>query len=284
MRCPRGIKLTEYITKAKKEVVERGFVPQEIKKFLENIQKFGNPFGFRKKKILLERAQIDSEYILFLGCSIVDERILEIARKALELLRSVGINFTVLEDESCCGNDVLAVGEEGLFEHLKDKNLRLFKERKVKKIITVSPHCYNAFKNHYGIETYHISEILAKAIEKAEIKFSKVVEKKVTYHDPCYLGRYNGVYDAPRKILEYIPGIKFFEMNRNRELSICCGGGAGNIVRDLKNPAKMRVDEARSLGVEVLITSCPFCFMMLGSVSKIEVKDLVEIVYDSVFS
>ncbi|MCS7122312.1 MAG: (Fe-S)-binding protein [Archaeoglobaceae archaeon] len=290
-RCPRGIKLTEQIVKAKKEVLERGFVPQEIIKFLENVRKFGNPFGRGKRWYenleikIAERGDFD--FLFFAGCATFDEKIAEVARKAVKLLNFAGVNFAVLRDESCCGNDVLAIGEEGLFELLKEKNMKIFEEVGAKKILTLSPHCYNAFKNYYEIKTYHVTEVLSKAIEKAEIKFTKVLEKVVTFHDPCYLGRYNRIYDAPRKILEYIPGIKFLEMQRSKDLSICCGGGAGNVVRYMKNrPSMMRVEEASSLGAELLVTSCPFCFMMLEDDAKLknlEVKDVIDLVYDSVF-
>ncbi len=296
-RCPRGIKLTEAIIEAKKRVIETGRVPEDVRRMLESVYKFGNPFGVGKTKRNAWHKGIDVkfadegdfEYLLFVGCGVTDERIAEVARKAANLLEAAGINFAVLREEDCCGNDVLAVGEEGLFAELKERNLATFERFGVERIITISPHCYNAFRNHYGIETYHISEVLLEAVEDARLKFSKVTEVTVAYHDPCYLGRYNGVYDAPRKLLKSVPGLQLVEMQRNRELAICCGGGAGNVVRDVRmRPSLFRIDEAEMTGAEMLAVACPFCLMMLEDAAKIRnsgvtVRDIVEIVYDSVF-
>ncbi|MDI9646408.1 MAG: (Fe-S)-binding protein [Archaeoglobales archaeon] len=296
-RCPRNIKLAELIIEAKKNAIESGKVPDEIRKLLESTYKFGNPFGVGKhvkKKWMddlnLKIAERDSfEYLFFVGCGVVSERVAEVARKTAELLKIAEVDFAVLENEDCCGNDVLSIGEEGLFELLKEKNRKIFEEHNVKKIITLSPHCYNAFKNYYGLEVYHTSQILLKAIKKAKIKFKNVFDAKVTYHDPCYLGRYNGIYEEPREVLKAVPNLKLVEMPRSRDLAICCGGGAGNIVRELKNrPSNFRINEAAIVGVDVVAVSCPFCLMMLEDAaklnkSKIQIKDVAEIIYDSVF-
>ncbi|MET1123654.1 MAG: (Fe-S)-binding protein [Archaeoglobaceae archaeon] len=296
-RCPRGIELTKYIREAKSRAVEEGRVPEELKKLLESVYKFGNPFGVGKprRRSWIDRVDVkfaekgNFEFLLFAGCATVDERIAEIAAKAAELLKACGIDFAVLAEEDCCGNDVTAIGEAGLFEELKERNLRVFERYGVRKIVTLSPHCYNAFRRYYGIESYHVTELLAGAIERADLKFRKVTELRVTYHDPCYLGRYNGIYDAPRYVISSIPGVELVEMQRNRELAICCGGGSGNVLRDFKvRPSLLRIDEAATLNVDAIAVACPFCYMMLEDAAKIrggavEVKDVVELVYDSVF-
>jgi len=296
-RCPRGIPLTELIIKARGDVVEEGKLPKEIRVMLESIQKFSNPFGVGRsvrnewmKGLELKFAGKDSfDYLFFAGCAVVDGRIMEVARKAVELLKLAGVDFAVMKDEPCCGNDVKAVGEEGLFELLMEENKKLFEKYGVERVIVMSPHCYNAFKNYYGLEVKHISEILSEAVEEAKIRYSKVLELKVTYHDPCYLGRYNGIFDAPRDLIKSIPGIEFVEMQRSRNLSICCGGGGGNIVRDMRHrPSLWRIDEAELVAADVLAVSCPFCLMMLEDAAKvkkseIEVMDIVELVYESVF-
>ncbi len=296
-RCPRGIPLTEMIIDARKSVVEEGRVPREVREMLESVQKFANPFGVGKFKKREWQRKVDVkfadegefEYLFFAGCAVVDERAVEVTIKAVELLKEAGIDFAVLKDEPCCGNDVKAVGEEGLFELILEENKEIFEKHGVKKLIVTSPHCYNAFKNYYGLEVYHISEILLKAIENADIRFNKVIEARVTYHDPCYLGRYNGVYDPPREVLKSVPGIELVEMQRNRELSLCCGAGGGNVVRDIEHrPSLFRVDEALLTAADILAVSCPFCLMMLEDAVKVKkadlkVLDVVEIVYESVF-
>lgn len=289
-RCPRGIRLVEFINNSRAEFVEKGELPSELKKMLENIQKFSNPFGFIKRPNF--EAKIarkgEFEFLLFIGCSVFDSRIEKMAKKAIELLKMAKIDFAILEREFCCGNDVKAIGERGLFELLKEENLRLFETFGVKKVITLSPHCYNALKNYYGVETYHIAEILLEKIKNAELKFSSVLGSRVTYHDPCYLARHNRVVEEPRDLLNSIPGIDFVEMQRSRRLSLCCGGGSGGIVRDFRwRPSVERVREALVTGSEILATSCPFCLITLEDAVKsknsdLKVFDIVEILYSTI--
>lgn len=290
-RCPRGIKLVETIVSSRSEMLEKGSLPKELRNMLENIQKFRNPFG------ALKRPDFDAktaekgnfEYLLFLGCSVYDERVQRVADKAVELLKAAKVDFAILPEENCCGNDVRALGEQGLFEMLREDNLNRFSSFGVKKIITISPHCYNAFKNHYGIETYHITEILLKKVQSAELRFAKPFEGRVTYHDSCYLSRYNHIVSEPRELLRAVPGVEFVEMQRIKELSLCCGGGSGGIVRDFVwRPSHERIREALLTGANFLAVSCPFCLVMLedsARVKKAELKvvDLIEILYDSVF-
>lgn len=290
-RCPRGIKLVDFIVSSRSEVIEKGSLPRELRDMLENIQKFRNPFGaLRKPEFDAKIAENGNfEYLLFLGCSVYDQRVQKVAEKAIELLKTARVDFAILPEENCCGNDVKALGEQGLFEMLREDNISRFSRAGVKKVITISPHCYNALKNYYGIETYHIAEILLRKVQKAELKFSKPFEGIVTYHDPCYLSRHNRLISEPRELLKSVPGVEFTEMQRNKELSICCGGGSGGIVRDFAwRPSVERIKEAMLTGANFLAVSCPFCLIMLedsAKVKKAEIKvlDLIEILYDSVF-
>ncbi len=294
-RCPRGIPITDLIVEARSRVIESGRVPGDVRKMLESIQKFSNPFGVGKtKKREWHQGKFrfadegEFEYLFFAGCGVVDERVAEVARKAGELLEYAGIKFAILRDEGCCGNDVRAVGEEGLFEMLKEENKAVFDEYGVKKVVVISPHCYNTFKNDYGLEVYHISQILLKAIQDASLRFRKVVDARVAFHDSCYLGRYNGLYDEPREVIKAIPGVELVEMLRNRENSLCCGAGGGNIVRDVEfRPSIKRIEEVSMVAAEVLAVSCPFCLMMLEDAAKVKkadirVVDIVELLYESV--
>jgi Fe-S oxidoreductase len=295
-RCPRGIPLTDLIVEARSRTVEEGRVPAEIRDMLESVRKFGNPFGVSPairrewvKDLELKHAEDgDFEYLFFAGCSTIDPRLRSVAKKAAEIMAAAGIDYAVLREEKCCGNDVMVVGEKGLFNLIMEENKELFEKLGVEKLIVTSPHCYHVFKNFYNVEVYHITEVLLEAVEDAELTFSHVVEKRVTYHDPCYLGRYSGIYDAPRELLKSISGIELVEMQRSRELSLCCGAGGGNIIRDLEmRPSLRRIDEAIATGAEVIAVSCPFCHMMLDDavrVKRVEIKvlDVIELLHMAV--
>lgn len=290
-RCPRGIKLVDIINEARAKIVESGKLPQELKKMLENIQKFSNPFGLLKRPVFDVKIakKKDFEFLLFLGCAVYDPRIELMAKKAMNLLKIAEVDFAILENENCCGNDVRAIGEIGLFEFLKERNMQIFENLGVQKIITISPHCYNAFRNYYGLETYHITEILLEKVKKANLRFTEVFESRVTYHDPCYLSRHNKIISEPRNLLKSIPGLELVEMQRREELSLCCGGGSGGIIRDFHwRPSLERVREAMLTRSDFIATSCPFCLIMFEDavkVKKAEIKvfDVVEILHKAVF-
>jgi len=182
--------------------------------------------------------------------------------------------------EGCDGNEVNGLGEKGLFELLAKDNIDTFKRLNVKKIITLSPHAYNAIKNDYppyggNFEVYHYTQFLRDIIKEKTIDFPKDFAYRVTYHDPCFLGRYNNEYDAPRDILKEIPGVELLEMERNRENSFCCGGGGANFYTDLfgseeNSPARIRIREAHATGAKILAVACPTCMTMLEDALKVE--------------
>ncbi|MBA3037026.1 MAG: (Fe-S)-binding protein, partial [Desulfobacterium sp.] len=170
------------------------------------------------------------------------------------------------------------------------KNTELFLKEGVKTILTTSPHCLNSFKNDYpdlkDLSCEHYTELLDRLISKGRLIPSGRIESTVTYHDPCYLGRHNNIYEAPRRILQSIPGLKLFEMGNNREGSICCGGGGGgawnkaNDHKDDQNLSMLRIEEALSTGAEMIVTACPFCILMLNdAIDKLGVKHKLA-VYD----
>lgn len=192
---------------------------------------------------------------------------------------------------------MLRLGEKGLFEELAAHNVALFKQFNAGKIVTISPHCYNTFKNDkpYSdakLNVQHYTEFLAEAIEQGKIKPTKRVARRVAYHDPCFLGKRNDVFDAPRKILRSIEGLELVEMRRTRQSSFCCGGGAGRVWTEDAEPEKRpcvdRIKEALSLGVDTVAVACPYCVTTLEDAvkvldveNKIVVKDVAELLKEA---
>lgn len=192
---------------------------------------------------------------------------------------------------------MLKMGEKGLFEELANHNLEMFQKLKAQKILTLSPHCFNTFKNDkpYAdakLNVEHYTQFLAEAIKQGKIKPTKTVKKKVAYHDPCFLGKRNDVYDAPRQVLKAIPGLELVEMKRTKQSSFCCGGGAGRVWTEEalpeKRPCVDRVREALSLGVDTVAVACPFCVTTLEDAvkvldveNKIVVKDVLELLKEA---
>jgi Fe-S oxidoreductase len=179
-----------------------------------------------------------------------------------------------------------------LFEFLKEENTQTFKKVGVKKIVTLSPHSYNALKNNYSneFEVFHYTQLLRDLVKSGKLDVSRGFKAKVTYHDPCFLGRYNNEYDAPREILTAIPGVEFVEMERTKENSFCCGGGGGNFYTDIlgsgmDSPSRIRIREAHDTGANILAVACPVCMMMIedalkaeGLEDKLAIMDISEIV------
>jgi len=222
-----------------------------------------------------------------------------IAKSFGEVLLKAGVPFGILGSKEICDeNEVNRLGERGLFEKIAEKNITLFKESGVSKIVTISPHAYNAIKNEYprfggNFEVFHSTQLIRDLVIKGKVKLTKKVNARVTYHDPCWLGRRNGEYEAPREILQAVPGIELVEMPRNRQYAYCCGGGGGNFISDLlgggeRAPARIRVREAVETGADLLVVACPTCARMLGDAIKSEdlddrlnVRGIPEIVSES---
>lgn len=274
-----GEHITDIIIAAREKLVEDGKTLPKIRDFLNAIQKYGNPWGETRNKRMswvthipgVRKYKPNDEFLYYVGCvGSYDPVGQRMAKSLAELLVEAGVSFGVLGDEeNCCGNEVKTVGETGLFEMLREYNINKFKQLEVKKIITLSPHSYHTFRNEYSnFEVVHFTELLLKLIQEGKLKVS-AYKAKVTYHDSCFLGRYNNVYDEPREILKLIPGIELVEMRRNRENSLCCGGGGGNFFTGLLN-ARARVKEAYETGAEIIAVACPICEVMLEDSLKEE--------------
>jgi len=289
-------------TAGKEELVGAGTVPPPVRDCLTKLQKYGNVYGFARKKRPLWNVDTgvdlftDQEYLFFPGdVGAFDSRGQEIARSVATLLHRMGVSFGILGDKEVSdGNEANAMGESELFRMLAQENIQQLNELNVKKIITLSPHGFNAFKNEYPVlggtyQVFHYTQVLAAHTDKLSFK-NHLPGIQVTYHDPCYLGRHNWEYGSARKTLSALPGVEVREMDRSMQNALCCGGGGGNLFTDIigkgpESPARNRVTEALDTGANILAVSCPTCAVMLGDAVKsanlderIQVKEISEIV------
>jgi len=292
-----GTRLAEAIEKGRELLIEEmiGPMPQQ-KRALESLYLYGNPYEVpsSKRKAWLMGLNVPSfsreaEVLFFIGCTAPNDLDAQnMAMALVQLLKEAQIRCGILEDEICCGCPSLKMGERGLFEEICEKNLNQFTSLGVKRIVTFSPHCFDTFLNRYpqeemqGIKVQHYSQFLADLIEQKQLVFKTRVEKKVTYQDPCYLGRYNDVYDEPRRVLDSIPGLELVEFSRARADSLCCGGGGGRMWADfdaeVDRLANIRVKEALQAGAEIMVTACPWCLInMVDGVKSLNVEDSMKI-------
>lgn len=285
---------------AREEMVDKQLVPPMVNQFLTNVYDYGNPYRELKQNrdnwaenTGVKQYEKGDEFLYYVGCVGSYDTVSQKAAKALgSVLLKSGLPFGFLGSrEVCDGNEVDMLGEKGLFEFLKEENTQTFKELGVKKIVTLSPHSYNALKNNYSneFEVFHYTQLLRDLVKSGKLDVSRGFKAKVTYHDPCFLGRYNNEYDAPREILTAIPGVELVEMERTKENSFCCGGGGGNFYTDIlgsgkDSPSRIRVREAHDTGANILAVACPVCMMMLEDALKAErledelaIKDISEI-------
>ena len=237
------------------------------------------------------------DILYFVGCYFsYDPRLKKAARATAAILNKAGIQFGILGDkESCCGESIRKTGDEDLFKRLAKENIKNFIDHGVKKILVSSPHCFHTFKNEYpefmaNFEVVHISQFLVELINEGKLEITGEYPKKVTYHDPCYLGRHNGIYDEPREVLRRIPGLELTEMADTMEDSLCCGGGGGRIWMETPKGERfsdIRLEQAVETGAQVLATSCPYCItnfedsrLTMKYDDKLEIKDITEIVQE----
>lgn len=298
--------IVNIIVAARQEMVENGLVIPRVARFFRNIEACSNPYRELRENRdkWAEGTRIHQytgeELLYYVGCvGSYDERGQEVAKALGEILVQASVPFGILgSQEECDGNEIYMLGEKRIFAMLMGKNMKIFGDLGIKKIMTLSPHSYNAFKNYYPnrFAVFHYTQILRDLINEGRLNLYPKLNAKVTYHDPCFLGRHNGEYEAPREILKAIPGIELVEMERNREDSFCCGGGSGNFYTDFfgggeNSASRIRVREAYEISADILAVACPICAMMLndaikgeGLEEKLIVKDISEIVKESLSS
>jgi Fe-S oxidoreductase len=287
--------------------IDRSLISPAVQRFLENIYAYGNPWKAPSEKrgdwatgTAISHYVPEHEFLYFVGCvGSYDPRGMQVARAVGDVLLAAGLSFGILgSDEVCDGNEANLLGEEGLFEFLANQNIQTLNRLAVRKVVTLSPHSYHAMRTGYprlgaSFLVTHYTQVLRDVLAAGRLDVSGGYRRRVTYHDPCLLGRQNGEYDAPRAVLRSIPGIELVEMPRNRENAFCCGGGAGNFYAGAldgteRSPGRIRIREARETGAEVVAVACPSCMTMLEDAVKLEgleerlaVKDVAEIVKEA---
>lgn len=279
-------------------VMTEGKVHAEATRTFQNIERQGNPWGISRKEranwkdqaevpVPTVKEEKEFEYLFFVGSmGSYDNRSQKIVRTLVKLLNHAGVKFAILGNkEKNSGDTVRRMGNEFLFQQLAMENIELFQKHDVQKVITIDPHAYNSFKNEYpdlGLtaQIYHHTEVLAELIREGRIKPTLEVKERITYHDSCYLGRYNEVYEAPRYILRSIPGVELVEMNRNRENGMCCGAGGGMMWMEETEGVRVnvaRTEQALEVQPSMIGSACPYCLTMLSDGTKAkEVEDQVK--------
>jgi len=304
-QCPRDVKQIESGVALRRIATEYGVFPTAVKPIRTisgSLVGEGNPLSEERAKranwaegLSVKQFTEEMEVLYFPGCYLCyDPRLKKVARATANILKRAGVDFGILgTKENCCGESIRKTGDEEVFKLLAKENIKTFIDNGVKKIIVSSPHCYHTFKNEYPefmvkFEVIHISQYLFELINEGRLELTKEYGKNVTWHDPCYLGRHNGIYDEPREVLKKVPGLELNEMPESREDSLCCGGGGGRIWMETPKGERfsdLRLEQAMDIEAEVLATSCPYCIsnfedsrLTLDVTENIEVKDITEII------
>ncbi len=313
--CPAKIPLTPgLLTRAKEEMVLAGNVPSELQDALENSQRYGNPLGESPRKRAMWARGIDPparimsqvggpvDVLWFVGdYASFHPRVQMVSQAVAQVFNVIGVDFAILgPEEFSDGDSQRLAGERGLFEMLAEKNGQVFNKYTFSQIVTTDPHAYNALKNEYpklGIvyPVKHYTQFLGDRLDQLKPHLREEIQARVTYHDPCYLGRANGEYDAPRRLLEAIPGVKLVEMTHHMETGLCCGGGGGGMWLDgftwekaHVRLSEWRVREAVQAEAEILAVACPYepprfedAIKMIEKAKRLVVRDVAELLAES---
>lgn len=304
-QCPRGVKQIDVSVALRRVASEYELFPTSVRSARTaraSIISEGNPIqGERGKRaewakgLPVKPYEEGMEALYFVGCYLsYDPRMKKVAVATANILNAAGVKFGILgEKESCCGESIRKTGSEAVFKNLARENIKAFIDNGVRKIIVSSPHCYHTFKNEYpefmvNFEVVHMSQYALELIESGRLELKGEYPQKVTYHDPCYLGRHNDVYDEPRDLLKKVSGLEFTEMEDYGKRSLCCGGGGGRIWMDTPQEERfsdIRLKQARATGAKVLATACPYCItnfeesrLNLEYEDVLEVRDITEII------
>jgi len=308
-QCPRGVKQIDVSVALRRVASEYELFPTSVRSARTaraSIISEGNPIqGERGKRsewaqgLPVKPYEEGMEALYFVGCYLsYDPRMKKVAVATANILNAAGVKFGILgEKESCCGESIRKTGAEDVYKKLAKENIKAFIDNGVRKIIVSSPHCYHTFKNEYpefmvNFEVVHMSQYALELIEAGRLELKGEYPQKVTYHDPCYLGRHNDVYDQPRDLLKKVAGLEYVEMEDSGKSSLCCGGGGGRIWMDTPREERfsdIRLKQAQAVGAQVLATACPYCItnfeesrLNLEYEDILEVKDVTEIINDMI--
>ena len=307
-QCPRGVEQIDVGVAIRRIATAYDVFPSSVSGIRTagvSLASHGNPLGEEREKrdawasgISLKPFKEGMELLFFVGCYYsYDPRLRKVAVATANILEKAGVDFGILgSKESCCGESIRKTGNEEVFKSLARENIKAFIDAGVKRVLVASPHCYHTFKNEYPefmvhLDVVHISQFLAELIEEGRLELSGEFRKKVTFHDPCYLGRHNGIFEEPREVLKKVSGLELVEMPDSRKDSLCCGGGGGRIWAETPKEERfsdIRVAQAKEVGAEVLATSCPYCIsnfeeskLSLGDDDPLQIRDITEVIQEA---
>jgi Fe-S oxidoreductase/nitrate reductase gamma subunit len=305
--CPAFIDIVDTIVDLRRYLaLSEGALPSTAPQSLQNIQRAGNPWGLSPADRLKWAEGLEVplmargkpvEYLYWVGCSAsYDRRNQAIARAVVKILKKAEVSFGVMQEERCHGEVVRRLGDEYLYQTLQQGNVENLKAYAFEKVLTHCPHCFNTIRNEFGqfggdFDVVHHSVLIGELIRDGRIRPAKSLPQTITFHDSCYLARYNGITEAPREVLGAVPGVRLVEMPRNRERGLCCGGGGGHMWMEIPAPKRVnviRVEEALTVKPDAVGTACPFCLAMVdlgrkvkGVEETLQVKDVSELVAES---
>lgn len=307
--CPVTIEHVDSIVEMRRnQVLMESEFPPELNNVFKNIETNFTPWAFNAQdranwaegldiKTMAEDSE--TEYLFWVGCAgSFDSRYQKVSRAFAQIMQKAGVNFRILgTEEKCNGDTARRLGNEYLAQMLMQENVETLNNYKVQKVVTGCPHCYNSLKNEYpqfggNFEVYHHTELIDKLLDEKKIEVKEeTITSKVTFHDSCYLGRYNDIYDAPRDPLKMIKGLELVEMDRNKDKGFCCGAGGGRMFLEETTGTRInenRAEEAIGTGADTIASACPFCMTMMSDGVKsfekqddVEIKDIAEIILDN---
>jgi Fe-S oxidoreductase len=303
-RCPRGVGTMDVVVSFRRIASKYGISPEPIHIVSVSLGTEGNPLREARANradwaegLSVKPFTEGMEILYFPGCyPSYDSRLKKVAVATVEILKRAGVDFGILGvEENCCGESIRKAGDEALYKRLAKENIKTFIDNGVHKILVSSPHCYHTFKNEYpafsvNFEVVHITQYLYELISEGRLELKEEYKKRITYHDPCYLGRHNGIFDEPREVLKRVPGLELVEMPDSRESSLCCGGGGGRIWMDTAKGERfsdLRLEQAAGAGADELVTACPYCItnfedsrLSVEGGEAVIIKDITEIIRD----
>ncbi|UCC17246.1 MAG: (Fe-S)-binding protein [Dehalococcoidales bacterium] len=301
-QCPRGVGTSDVAVSFRRIATKYGISPEPVHTVSASLGTEGNPLREARsgradwaKELSVKFFTEGMEILYFPGCyPSYDPRLKKVAAATVTILNKAGVDFGILGvKENCCGVSIRKAGNETLYKRLARENIKAFIDNGVHRILVSSPHCYHTFKNEYpefnvNFEIVHITQYLSELVREGRLELKGEYGKRITYHDPCYLGRHNGIYEEPRNVLNHVPGLELVEMAECRENSFCCGGGGGRIWMDTAKGDRfsdLRLEQAVEISAEELVTACPYCItnfedsrLSVRNGNAIVIKDITEII------